>query len=102
MHYTYTHTHTHTHAGVLTEQNGIAAVAGVNANKTHYFPIQSSGTQNIINIAGTSNVNVNGVWIFRLDADNSGSYAKNFQLDYSSNLAMIAKVNYHSDLKLDY
>jgi hypothetical protein len=56
-------------------------VAGINANETHYTPIQSSGTQNIINIAGTSNVNVSGVWVFRLDGDNSGM---------KTSLAMIA------------
>ena len=59
--------------GVLTEPNGIAAVAGINGNETHYTPIQSSGTQNIINIASTSNVNVSGVWIFQLDGDDSTS-----------------------------
>ena len=62
-----------TNAGVLTEHNGIAAVAGINGNETHYTPIQSSGTQNIINIASTSNVNVTGVWIFQLDGDDSTS-----------------------------
>ena len=62
-----------THSGVLTEANGIAAVAGVNVNETHYTPIPSSGTQNIISIASTSNVNVSGVWIFQLDGDKSAS-----------------------------
>ena len=70
-----------THSGELTEANGIAAVAGVNGNETHYTSIQSSGTQNIINIASTSNVNVSGVWIFQLDGDKSGSTWKSFS-DY--------------------
>ena len=58
---------------MLTEPDGIAAVAGINGNETKYTLIPSSGTQSISNIASTSNVKASGVWIFPLDGDNSRS-----------------------------
>ena len=61
------------YTGVLTEPNGIAAVAGVNGNETQFPLVQSSGTQDIINVASTSNVDSHGVWIFQLDGDRLAS-----------------------------
>ena len=47
----------------------IPARAGVNAGDgVRSVTVPASGTQSIINIASTSNVGVDGVWIYRVDA----------------------------------
>ena len=60
---------------MLTETNGVAAVVGVSHNGTHKLA-PASGTQKIIEISNTSNVNVSGVWIFQLDGEMSRGTVK--------------------------
>lgn len=55
---------------MVTELNGVAAIVGISNNGSSTFA-PSSGTQMVINISDTSNVNIPGVWIFQLDGDKS-------------------------------
>ncbi|XP_053307521.1 alpha-tectorin-like [Spea bombifrons] len=53
----------------VTGLGGTPAQAGFNSgDKTHYFNIPGSRTDEIINIGHTSNVNVPGRWVFQVDA----------------------------------
>ncbi|KAL8173656.1 UNVERIFIED_CONTAM: hypothetical protein K2H54_014179 [Gekko kuhli] len=52
----------------LTGLGGVMAQAGFNGgNNTNYFSIPGSRTAEIVNIEETTNVNLPGRWVFRID-----------------------------------
>ena len=55
--------------------DAVPAHVGYDAgDKTWYHNIQASGTPSIINITGTSNVAIEGIWAFRLDEEEIPQY----------------------------
>lgn len=79
--------------GMVTEIDGVAAIIGVSNNGSSVFA-PSSGTQMVINISDTSNVNIPGVWIFQLDENKAAGMHTSQNNEISTNTLILIHVNY--------